>query len=142
MGEWIGASIRFGGKIVAELVPELVDLIKAHGLSVDFEGDDPGPTNLHETFGDWQINYGCLDEFEAFAVRHGLDYEYWFDRGPDWDVLRDRVERNFAEFIARVPAAALADSGLKRHYKVPEPRQTLRRLVPASQPSLDALAKA
>lgn len=90
MGEWIGASIRFGGKIGADLVPELVDLIKAHGLSVDFEGDDPDPANLHETFGDWQINYGCLDELEAFAARHGLDYEYWFDRGPDWSAATVR----------------------------------------------------
>ena len=54
-------------------------------------------------------------------------------------LLRDRVEKTFAEFIARVPAAALADSGMKRHYKTPEPRKTLRRLVPADQKDLDAL---
>ncbi len=43
--------------------------------------------------------------------------------------LRDRVERTFAEFITRVPAGMLADSGLKRHYKEPEPIQVLQRLL-------------
>lgn len=90
MGEWIGASICFSGRIRDEFVPELIELIKEHGLSVDFEGDDPDRTNLHETFGDWQINYGCLDEFEAFGVKHGLDYVYWFDRGPDWSATTVR----------------------------------------------------
>jgi len=40
--------------------------------------------------------------------------------------LKDCVERTFAEFIANVPATALADSGLKRHYKEPETLKTLR----------------
>ncbi|MEI6358002.1 MAG: hypothetical protein WCP53_13020, partial [Verrucomicrobiota bacterium] len=53
-----------------------------------------------------------------------------------------QVEKTFAEFISRVPAAALTDSGLKRHYKEPEPRKTLRRLVPASQSELEALGGA
>lgn len=107
MGEWIGASIRFGGTIGADLVPELVDLIKAHGLSVDFEGDDPMHTNLHETFGDWQINYGCLDALEAFAVRHGLDYEHWFDRGPDGP-LRPCAMSAVSEWNSPMAAAARA----------------------------------
>jgi len=34
---------------------------------------------------------------------------------------------------ANVPAGMLADSGMKRHYKDPEPRQTLRRLPPVQQ---------
>ena len=84
MGEWIGASICFSGRIGEELVPKLIGLIKEHGLKVDFDGDDPDRTNLHENFGDWQINYGCLDELEAFGVEHSLDYVHWFDRGPEW----------------------------------------------------------
>ena len=43
--------------------------------------------------------------------------------------------------LFRSPAAALADHGLKRHYKAPEPRQTLRRLVPAEQAELVELSK-
>ena len=37
-------------------------------------------------------------------------------------------ERTFAEFIANVPAAALLESGLKRHYKEPEALHSLRLL--------------
>jgi len=75
---------------------------------------------------------------EASRALVNLEEEFWETKAGQ-KALRDRVERHFAEFIARVPAAALADSGLKRHYKSPEPRQTLRRLVPASQETLDAL---
>jgi len=38
------------------------------------------------------------------------------------------VERSFAEFIGRVPARLLAELGLKRHYKEPEPVKQLRTL--------------
>lgn len=43
-------------------------------------------------------------------------------------LLQDRVERSFPEFIARTPAGVLAEAGLKRHYKTPEPVKILRRL--------------
>lgn len=41
-------------------------------------------------------------------------------------LIRDRVERSFPEFIARVPAGLLSEAGLKRHYKTPEPVKVLR----------------
>jgi hypothetical protein len=41
-------------------------------------------------------------------------------------LLRDRVERCFPEFISRAPAGLLADGGLKRHYKLPEPVKVMR----------------
>jgi hypothetical protein len=41
-------------------------------------------------------------------------------------LLRDRVERSFPEFMARVPAGLLSELGLKRHYKTPEPIKALR----------------
>lgn len=41
-------------------------------------------------------------------------------------LIRDRVERSFPEFIARVPAGLLSEVGLKRHYKTPEPVKVLR----------------
>ena len=41
-------------------------------------------------------------------------------------LLRDRIERSFPEFIARVPAGLLSELGLKRHYKTPEPIKLLR----------------
>ena len=76
---------------------------------------------------------------EAAMALASIEEEFW-ETKVGQKLLRDRVEKTFAEFIARVPAAALADSGLKRHYKEPEPRKTLRRLAPASQEELAALA--
>jgi len=46
--------------------------------------------------------------------------------GVAWAENRDRVERSLPEFIARVQAGLLGDSGLKRHYKLPEAVKILR----------------
>jgi hypothetical protein len=40
--------------------------------------------------------------------------------------LRNRVERTFPEFIAKVPSKALTEVGLKRHYKDPEPLKQIK----------------
>jgi hypothetical protein len=40
--------------------------------------------------------------------------------------LRNRTERTFPEFIAKVPSKALTESGLKRHYKDPEPLKQIK----------------
>jgi hypothetical protein len=52
--------------------------------------------------------------------------DFWESKGG-LKLQRDRVEKNFAEFIARVPAAALAERGLKRLYKIPEALKVLHR---------------
>ena len=54
-----------------------------------------------------------------------IQEEFWASKAGQ-KLLREHVERSFAEFIANVPAAALGESGLKRHYKEPE---TLHALV-------------
>ena len=69
---------------------------------------------------------------EAIRALASIEEEFWASKGG-LKLQKDRVERTFAEFIANVPAGMLADSGLKRHYKDPEPRQTLRRLPPVAQ---------
>jgi hypothetical protein len=51
--------------------------------------------------------------------------EFWGSKTGQ-KLLRDRVERSFPEFIARVPAGLLSELGLKRHYKTPEPIKALR----------------
>lgn len=66
---------------------------------------------------------------EATRALASIEEEFWASKNGQ-KLLKDRTERTFAEFVANVPAAMLADSGLKRHYKMPEARQTLRR-VPA-----------
>ncbi len=64
---------------------------------------------------------------EAARSLAKIEEEFWATKGGQ-KLLRDRIERNFAEFVANVPAAMLGDSGLKRHYKEPETVQTLRLL--------------
>ena len=71
---------------------------------------------------------------DAARALASIEQEFW-ETKAGLKAQRDRVEKTFAEFVARVPAAALADSGLKRHYKSPEPRKTLRRLVPGEKPA-------
>lgn len=63
---------------------------------------------------------------EAAISLTALETEFWESKAGQ-KAQRDRVERSFAEFIQRVPAAALADRGLKRHYKDPEPGKILVR---------------
>ena len=53
------------------------------------------------------------------------EQEFWASKTGQ-KLLRDRVERSFPEFIARVPAGMLNELGLKRHYKTPEPLTPLR----------------
>jgi len=51
--------------------------------------------------------------------------EFWASKQGQ-KLIRDRVERNFPEFISRVPAKMLGELGLKRHYKEPEPLKQIR----------------
>jgi hypothetical protein len=65
---------------------------------------------------------------EAGIALNKIEDDFWASK-PGQKLLRDRVERSFPEFIARVPAGALGDSGLKRHYKLPEALKILRAAV-------------
>lgn len=66
-----------------------------------------------------------LSPEEAGIALTRIEEDFWGSKGGQ-KLLRDRVERNFAEFIGRVPAGMLTEAGLKRHYKVPEPLKVLR----------------
>ena len=54
-----------------------------------------------------------------------IEEEFWASK-TGLKLQKDRVEKSFPEFIARVPAGMLSESGLKRHYKLPEPVKILR----------------
>jgi hypothetical protein len=54
-----------------------------------------------------------------------LDLLFWASKSGQ-KLLRDRVERSFPEFIARVGGGLLTECGLKRHYKTPEAIKILR----------------
>ena len=62
---------------------------------------------------------------EAGIALNKIEDDFWASKTGQ-KLLRDRVERSFPEFIARVPAGLLGDAGLKRHYKLPEALKVLR----------------
>jgi hypothetical protein len=67
---------------------------------------------------------------EATRVLASIQEEFWATKNGQ-KLLRGRLERSFAEFVANVPALTLLESGLKRHYKQPESLKTLRLLTTA-----------
>jgi len=62
---------------------------------------------------------------EAGIALSKIEEDFWGSKTGQ-KMLRDRVERTFPEFIARVPGGMLGEVGLKRHYKTPEPIKSLR----------------
>jgi len=62
---------------------------------------------------------------EAGIALSKLEENFWASKTGQ-KLIRDRVERNFSEFIARVSGGSLTEVGLKRHYKTPEPVKLLR----------------
>ena len=71
---------------------------------------------------------------EAVRALASIEEEFWLSKSGQKQI-REGADRTFAEFIANVPAAALLDSGLKRHYKEPEPIKTLQLLQSSEEPS-------
>jgi hypothetical protein len=56
---------------------------------------------------------------EAAVMLAKVEEEFWASKSGQ-KLIRDRVEKTFAEFVSRVPAKMLTEVGLKRHYKDPE----------------------
>jgi hypothetical protein len=67
---------------------------------------------------------------EATRALASIQEEFWATKKGQ-KLLRSRLERNFAEFVANVPESTVLESGLKRHYKEPESLKTLRVLARA-----------
>jgi len=70
---------------------------------------------------------------EAARALSKIEDEFWATKKGQ-QLQREHIEKTFAEFIINVPASALTESGLKRHYKEPEALKTLR-LLSASEAS-------
>ena len=62
---------------------------------------------------------------EAGIALSKIEEEFWASKTGQ-KLIRDRVERSFPEFIARVAAGLLNEVGLKRHYKTPEAIKLMR----------------
>ena len=65
---------------------------------------------------------------EAARALAKIEEEFWATKKGQ-QLQRENVEKSFAEFIINVPASALKESGLKRHYKEPETLKALRLLT-------------
>ena len=66
---------------------------------------------------------------EAVRALANIQEEFWATKKGQV-LQREGVERSFEEFIANVPATALAESGIKRYHKDPETLKVLS-LIPA-----------
>jgi hypothetical protein len=66
-----------------------------------------------------------LTNEEAAIQLAKVEEDFWASKTGQ-KLIRDRIERVFPEFIARVPSGALNEVGLKRHYKEPETLKVLR----------------
>lgn len=73
-----------------------------------------------------------LTNDEAAMALTKLQDDFWASKAGQ-KLLKDRVERSFPEFVARVPAGLLNEVGLKRHYKLPETLKVLRNSPAASK---------
>jgi hypothetical protein len=68
-----------------------------------------------------------LNGEEAAVTLAKIEEEFWATKAGQ-KLLRDRVEKTFAEFVSRVPSKMLSEGGLKRHYKDPEAVKQFRTL--------------
>lgn len=65
---------------------------------------------------------------EDAAIALGKAQESFWESKAGQQHLRNRVERAFPEFIAKVPSKMLSEVNLKRHYKEPEPVKQIKLL--------------
>jgi hypothetical protein len=113
---------QFHSKIpVRPLAPEGGDEAEVTLKFVSFPVSLPGDPELI-----WALakRENMTSEEAAIALTK-IEDDFWASKTGQ-KLLRDRVERSFPEFVARVPAGLLGDAGLKRHYKLPEAVKVLR----------------
>jgi len=116
---------------------QLTSLIPVRPLGPDPDGEPevklnfvPFPVSLP---GDPELIWALakresMSTDEAGIALAKIEEDFWASK-PGQKAQRDRVEKSFPEFIARVPSGMLVDVGLKRHYKLPEPLKVLKAIV-------------
>jgi hypothetical protein len=106
---------------VRPLAPEASDEAEVTLKFVSFPISLPGDPELI-----WALaKRENMTNEEAGLALNKVEADFWASKAGQ-KLIRDRVDRTFPEFIARVPAGVLADVGLKRHYKLPEALKILR----------------
>ena len=116
---------------------QLTSLIPVRPLGLDPDGEPevklnfvPFPVSLP---GDPELIWALakrenMSNEEAGIALAKIEEEFWASKSGQ-KAQRDRVEKSFPEFVARVPAGMLVDVGLKRHYKLPEPLKIMKGIV-------------
>src|SRR5262249_22456619 len=88
MSERMAAQIEIGGELPADLVPELIDEIKAQGVQVGWNETSFNAKNAKELLAlarrngkrstlllaDHEVTWGSFDCLEAFLVRHAIAF--------------------------------------------------------------------
>ena len=74
----------------------------------------------------WALARGENLTPEEAAISLAKTQEDFWASKQGQKLIRDRVEKTFAEFVSRVPSKLLTEVGLKRHYKEPEALKQLR----------------
>jgi hypothetical protein len=111
--------------------------VRSASANADGDGDDEPPAKFVPfpvcLPGDKELVWllakrETLTPDEAGLALTKSEEDFWASKTGQ-KLMRDRVERSFSEFIARVPGGALSEVGLKRHYKEPEPLKLLHPLT-------------
>lgn len=111
MGEYINASIKFGGQLERKRVDELLDLLNEKHLWPDWSpSGEVTVEDLEETafYANSEVNYGNLDELRSFAEDAGLWYEYECGAGPEWDaqtIFYNPITKESREFVGEQDTA-------------------------------------
>ena len=73
---------------------------------------------------------------EAVRALANIQEEFWSNKKGQ-TLLKQGVDRTFAEFISNVPASALSESGIKRYHKDPETLKQMNLIPTIASNSLE-----
>lgn len=81
MADRVSVSFKLGGTLPGEAWLELVEVIAAEGLSIEWDGPAFEPS--HRTVGEPlelfanEVAWGKVEALETFCQDHGLPYRFW-----------------------------------------------------------------
>jgi len=125
-GSSVAVAIELPDRVVQSRVKVDPALAEAEPVPAPFV---PFPVSLPE---DPELVWvlGRREDFspeESARALAKIEEEFWLTK-KGIELQSGGTDKCFAEFVIHVPAAALSESGLKRHYKGPETLHTLRLL--------------